>query len=125
MSLIYDVCLRLADWWLARSRLEQLAAAMLIVASAVAIDQFLLRDFPNSGDEYVYLYQAQTLAEGHWVNPAPARQESFTFNYIVFTDGRAYGVFPVGWPLLLAGAITLGIPTWLVNPLLGAISVFL
>ena len=125
MPAIYDVCLRLADWCLARSRLAKLTAALAVVASAVAVDRVVLRDFPNSGDEYVYLYQARTLADGHWVNQAPTRPESFAFNYIVFADGRAYGVFPVGWPLMLAGAIAFGIPTWLVNPVLGAISVFL
>jgi hypothetical protein len=125
MSGPYGLCLRLADWWVARGPLERVAAYIVLVLAIVALNQIVLRDFPNSGDEYVYQYQARTLASGHWVNAAPKQEHSFESNYILFDDGRAYGVFPVGWPLALAAAIAIGIPIWLVNPLAGAATVFL
>jgi hypothetical protein len=87
------------------------------------VGAFVLHHFPNSGDEYVYLYQAATLAEGRLDNPAPALPEFFEFNYIAQDQGRVFGTFPPGWPLTLAAAQKLGVPSWLVNPLLGTATI--
>jgi hypothetical protein len=91
----------------------------------VAIGQFVLQGFPNSGDEYAYLYQAATMARGRLTNTAPAPAEAFELFYIIQSDGRAYSSFPPGWPLLLAAAMRLHVPVWLVNPLLGALTLVL
>jgi hypothetical protein len=95
------------------------------VLSLAAINQFVLLGFPNSGDEYVYLYQARTLAAGRLWNSPIEPAEVFAFNYIVQEPGRAFGSFPAGWPLALAAAIRLGLPAWLVNPMLGALTLSL
>jgi hypothetical protein len=97
--------------------------APLIVLALVAINQFVLLGFPNSGDEYAYLYQARTLAAGRLWNAPIEPADVFAFNYIVQEPGRVFGSFPVGWPLALAAAIRLGIPVWLLNPVLGALTV--
>jgi hypothetical protein len=85
----------------------------------VAINRLVLLDFPNSGDEYNYLYEAQTLAAGRLWNPPPPVPELFATNYVVEEPTRAFSSFPFGWPVALALAIRLGLPPWLVNPLLG------
>lgn len=120
----YEACLRLADATLARP-VVAIACLLLVVAGSVAINQLVLHDFPNSGDEYVYLYQASTLADGRLTNAAPSEPAAFEFNYIARTGGRLYGTFPIGWPLVLALAMRLGIPVWLINPLLGAVTLVL
>ncbi len=122
---LYALCLRAADWALAHRSAVLLIGTPLVILTLVAINQFVLLDFPNSGDEYAYLYQAATLAEGRLWNPAPVPAASFRFNYIVHADGRAYSSFPIGWPLLLALAIRAGIPTWIVSPILGAVTLWL
>lgn len=120
----YDACLALADGLLAhRSAVLALLAAVALVA--IAINRLVLHDFPNSGDEYVYLYQAATLASGRLTNAAPPEAEAFAFNYIVQDGARLYGTFPIGWPLVLAIAMRAGIPVWLVNPLIGVLSLVL
>lgn len=101
------------------------AAAPAITLVVVATGQLVLQDFPNSGDEYVYLYQAATLASGRLWNEPPPFPETFRFNYIVYDHNRAYGSFPMGWPMLLAMAMCLQIPVWLVNPLLAPASLAL
>ena len=88
-------------------------------ALLVAINRLVLLDFPNSGDEYNYLYEAQTLAAGRLWNSPPPAPEIFAMNYVVEEPTRAFSSFPFGWPLALALAIRLGLPAWLVNPLLG------
>ena len=125
MADLYALILRLADRCLRRQGLclAAIAVVAFVVLSSVAL--FVLRDFPNSGDEYAYLYEAQTLALGRVWNPARPGQEYFETNYIFVRDEKVFSVFPPGWPLVLAGAYRLGVPSWSVNPLLGALSLLI
>jgi hypothetical protein len=81
-------------------------------------NQLILRNFPNSGDEYSYLLSAHLFAEGRLHVPSPEPRDFFDLNHVV-NDGRFYGKYPPGWPALLAVGILLGIP-WIINPLLSA-----
>ncbi len=121
----YAGVVRFADWVVARRGLMGWVALPSAVLAMIAINRFILLDFPNSGDENAYLYQAATFAAGRLWNQAPAAPEFFTLNYIVFDGERAFSSFPVGWPLALGGAMALGVPVWLVNPVLGAVTMAL
>ncbi|MFN2446708.1 MAG: ArnT family glycosyltransferase [Vicinamibacterales bacterium] len=121
----YAGCLRLADRALTRPGRLAIVVLPVVLLGLVAIAELVLADFPNSGDEYVYLYQAATLAAGRLWNVAPAQPESFQFNYIIFAGDRAFGSFPPGWPLALALATHLRLPLRLVNPVLGTLSLYL
>jgi hypothetical protein len=96
--------------------------APAVVAILAAIHQFVLLDFPNSGDEYVYLYQARTMAAGRLWNSPIEPPAVFAFNYIVQEPGRVFGSFPIGWPLALAAVIRMGLPAWMLSPVLGALT---
>jgi len=119
---LYARTLALADWLNARRMAVAVVAGPVVLLGIVGINQAILFDFPNSGDEYVYLYQAQTMAAGRLWNPVPSPPGLFQFSYIVQEPGRAFGSFPFGWPLMLALALRVGLPAWLVNPLLGTIT---
>lgn len=121
----YDSCLRFADWCVNHRRTLLFVAAPAATLAVVAIGWFVLCHFANSGDEYNYLYQAQTFLRGRLWNQAPPLPGSFAFNYIVQADGREYSSFPIGWPLLIVLALGAAIPAWLVNPILGTISLWL
>jgi hypothetical protein len=122
---LYSACLSFAEACVERRRLLLVTAVPATVLVLAAIGQFVLQEFPNSGDEYAYLYQAATMARGRLTNPAPAPAEAFELFYITQNGGRAYSSFPPGWPLLLAAAMRLHVPVWLVNPLLGALTLVL
>jgi hypothetical protein len=70
-----------------------LAAILAYTAAAV---------WPNSGDEYGYLYLADTLLHGRFYNPAPPAPDLFDFNWIGMHDGRTASQYPPGWPVFLA-----------------------
>ena len=83
----------------------------------------VLLDFPNSGDEYVYLFQAETYQQGRlWNQPHP-EAPFFRVHHIAQKEGKRVGRYPPGWPLLLAAALSLRFPPGLVNPVLGALSI--
>ena len=122
LARLYAWCLRVADQVHAHRVAVCLVGAPLVTLALVAINRLVLLDFPNSGDEYVYLYQARTMAAGRLWHPTVAPAEIFAVNYIVQEPLRTFGSFPVGWPLALAAALALHIPAWLVNPVLGALT---
>lgn len=122
LNALYSRWIGAADWAEAHRAAVWAAGAPLVVLALAAINRFVLLGFPNSGDEYAYVYQAQTLAAGRLWNAPIEPADVFFFNYIVQEPGRVFGSFPVGWPLVLAAGLRLGLPVWLVNPVLGALT---
>jgi hypothetical protein len=116
---LYARSTALLDAASARPRALALGGLPVAFAAILVINRFVLLDFPNSGDEYAYLYQALTLAEGRLWNPPSPAPDLLAFNYIVHEPDRSFGSFPMGWPLVLATVLAAGGPAWLVNPLLG------
>lgn len=120
----YARTLAVADWMAAHRLLAALIGAPVVTMVLILVNQVVLLDFPNSGDEHAYLYQAHTMAAGRLWNPGPPL-DVFASSYIVHEPGRAFSSFPFGWPLLLAVGLSLGLPAWLVNPLLGPVTLAL
>ncbi len=92
---------------------------------SLLIAYFALQGFANSGDEYVYLYQAETMSEGRlWNEPHPL-DEFFLYSHIAQNGDISVGRFPPGWPLILSLPFVINVsPLWL-NPILGALSLWL
>ena len=114
-----------ADWAQAHRTAVWAIGAPIVVLALLVINQRVLLDFPNSGDEYAYLYQAQTMAAGRLWNTPIEPAALFTTSYVVQEPQRVFGSFPVGWPLALAVPISLGLPPSLLNPVLGALTLVL
>jgi hypothetical protein len=96
-----------------------------VFALTIAVVSLVFRMFPNSSDEYAYVFQGETLSDSQLWDPAPAVEKAFHFNHIAIKDGIRVGRFPPGWPALLSIAFLSGIPVWLLNPLLGIFSLAL
>jgi len=76
------------------------AAGFLIIGTLFAASLLLvwvLRAFPNSADEYGYIYEAETLLAGRLWNPLPPHSEFFTFLHIFEKDGKWVREYPPGW----------------------------
>lgn len=110
--------------WLAR--LDR-PAVYLSAAGALAAATYLLFHYavlggtPHVSDEVVYIFQARTLARGHLTAPAPPLPEFFRYLNIIIDAGRHawYGIYPPGWPAVLAPFVKLGIAPW-ANALINA-----
>jgi hypothetical protein len=85
---------------------------------------WILRAFPNSGDEYDYLFAAKTFVAGRLWNPVPPLPDLFAHFHILSENGKWVAGYPPGWPLLLAIVIGLRLPPWLACPLAGGLLLF-
>lgn len=121
---LYALSLRVADAVDAHRVRVVVIGAPLVLAALALLNQHVLLGFPNSGDEYVYLLQARTLSAGRlwWPSLLP---DVFAMNYVSSEGGHTFGTFPPGWPLALALAMASGVPPWLVNPAVGAVTLLL
>lgn len=97
-------------------------AAVFLLTTVVAF--LVLQEFPNSADEYAYVFQAESLSRGVlWDTPHPLR-DFFEFEHIAEFQNKWLSRFPPGWPLMLSVAFILGVPAALVNPVLGAVTLY-
>lgn len=119
---IYNLFSRLSEFCLRHKKIFFTIGGIFIFAALVSIAIFVLQNFPNSGDEYVYTYQAEIFSKGKlWNNPHPL-QNFFHHIWILEKDNKLFGMYPPVWPLILSLAMLVKIPLYLVNPALGALS---
>jgi hypothetical protein len=91
--------------------------------SAILIGTLIFQDFPYSGDEWSYFFQAQIFSRGHLQVDSPTPPRFFDV-WAMVNDGKFYAWAPPGWPFLLMPGIILGVP-WLVNPVAGALTLLI
>lgn len=110
----------MAARWLALPARTRGLCAVGVVLAGVGVGGLLLLGFHNSADEYAYDVQAHTYALGRLsLDPHP-RIASIHFMHGKVIDGRWVSRFPPGWPLALTPLVWLGLPLWLLNPLVAA-----
>jgi hypothetical protein len=93
-------------------------AALVAFAAAMFCGWYGNGFTPATPDEGTYLFQAHLLAHGRLTAPSPPHWEFYQFRFCLHQNGRWFGIYPPGWPLLLALGARLGAPH-LVNPVLG------
>jgi len=136
---VLGVCLFIIPWLSARAgripdgkhevessgdRRFILAAAGLALAAVLTVHWFAFRGMLLTPDEYAYLFQAELFASGRLWAAAHPLQEFFPAPFIVDHQERLFSVFPHGWSLILIPGVWAGAP-WLLNPLIGALTLFL
>ena len=117
----------LDQFFVVRSRTKavyyMMLASVLFFAGAIFINRVVLEDFPNSSDEYAYIFQAEMFSRGKWWERAHDLPDFFYHNNIAQHDGILVSRFPPGWPLVLSTAFEIGLQPSLINPLLGLIAI--
>jgi hypothetical protein len=100
--------------------LSVIVFSFFILSIVVAV--YVLDVFPNSSDEYDYLFQAEVISRGQlWDKPHPL-PDFFDLFHLAQKQDKWISRFPPGWPLILAVAFILNIPAYIINPILGAIT---
>ena len=101
-----------------------LVAATFVVVLALVLVQLSYQRHPHVPDEVVYLIHARYFADGLLSMPLPPVPEAFNLDLMTYDPDRWFSPVPPGWPGVLAIGAFLGAP-WLVNPVLGGLSVLL
>jgi hypothetical protein len=111
--------------WRARntSRLPRMVA-LWVVAVASLLAWVVLERMPHMPDEVAYIFQAKYLAAGKLYLPMPPDAKALYMDFTIADGTKWYCAVPLGWPLVLAVGMWLGVP-WLVNPLLGGLVILL
>jgi hypothetical protein len=98
-----------------------IACALFVFVFTNLISFFIFEHIPHINDEIVYLFQAQIFKLGQFYYPSPCGKEFFDFTHII-NNGKWYGQYPPGYPILLLFGLLLNAP-WLVNPFFATLSV--
>jgi 4-amino-4-deoxy-L-arabinose transferase-like glycosyltransferase len=94
-----------------------------LVATA-AVSYFAFERLPHLEDEVAYLFQARTMALGQLTVASPAHPDAFWTPFVLDHQGQRFGKYPPGWPTVLSIGVLAG-SSWLVNPLLAALALYL
>jgi hypothetical protein len=100
--------------------LFSILAAGLSFALYLVVALVVLRDFPNSADEYGYLFGAETYLKGRLYLDAIPFDEFFGVTYVFSIGDKLVSQYPPGWPGFLAAVKLLGMPFVVAGPLAGA-----
>src|SRR5216683_4695794 len=103
-------------------RWRSISFTLIVIGFVVSLTLVLiLRAFPNSADEYSYLFGAQTLLAGRLWNPLPAAPQFFAFLHVLELNGKWITIYTPGWPILLALGAYFHLPYWSVCPVIGLV----
>jgi hypothetical protein len=95
------------------------------LAGSLLVSTLILRTFPNSGDEFAYLFQAETYLDGRIWNSPPPIPHVFTPWHIIETPDIWVGQYTPGWPMLISFLSLVGLEPWMINPMLNSLTVIL
>lgn len=114
----------LHSWVFECSRRTFLVSSFLVFFLITNLISLLVFEhLPHVQDSIAQLFHAKIFALGHFTAPPPAEPEFFRFLQMILRE-QWYSQYPPGHILILAPAVLVGIP-WIVNPLLGSLSVLL
>lgn len=85
------------------------------------ISYFVFGHVPHVQDSIAQLFQARIFASGKLYETSHPLKEFFDYTHMI-NNGRWYSQYPPGHPFFLMFGVLFGMP-WIINPLLGALSV--
>jgi hypothetical protein len=112
--------------WKQRVAIDRIAlcAAVWVVLASTALVWFVYQVHPHVADEVAYLYNARYFAAGETSMPPPPSNEAFEVDLMDYQRDQWIAGVPLGWPAILAVGAKLK-AEWLVNPVLGGLSLLL
>ncbi|MBI2863852.1 MAG: glycosyltransferase family 39 protein, partial [Chloroflexi bacterium] len=87
------------------------------------VSQAVFYGLPHVEDEHAFLFQAKVLASGRLFVQSPPDPKFFPTQFVIDKEGKRFGKYPPGYPLVLSLGVLAGQPR-LETPLLGAPGLF-
>jgi len=98
--------------------------ACWVVVLGAAASWFAFERLPHIDDSVSYFFQAKYFAAGRLFLPPPPDSAGFVVSQTLSDGSRWWGYGFPGWPAVLSLGALAGLP-WLVNPILGGITILL
>jgi len=107
------------------SRADRIALVLSLITILVTfyVTNRYFEAIPHLEDEIAYVWQARAIADGNLTVASPPQAESFLVPFVVDHNGQRFGKYPLGWPVMLAIGVRLGIRS-LINPLFAGLGVW-
>jgi len=105
-------------------RLLPWAVAGWVLLLSAGAAWFAFERLPHIDDSVSYLFQAKYFSAGRLFLPPPPDSAAFVMSQTLNDGTRWWGYGFPGWPAVLSLGALVGLP-WLVNPLLGGLTVLL
>lgn len=108
------------------SRVDRIALTLSLITILVTyyVTEEYFEGIPHLEDEIAYVWQARAIADGNLTVTSPPQAGSFLVPFVVDYNGQRFGKYPLGWPVIMAIGIRLGIRS-LINPLLAGLGIWL
>jgi 4-amino-4-deoxy-L-arabinose transferase-like glycosyltransferase len=103
------------------ARLLPFVAFSLVLCGALFVRNVIVLNAPIADDEETYRFIAATLLRGAVLNPLPPDPDFYWQNLSVMNDRGWFGVYPIGFPALLAIGMFLHLE-FMVVPLITAVT---
>lgn len=121
-AFIHTICSRIFQWVYSISTRTFLFCAVVgTLIICCVISHTIFDGAPGTYDGCMYMFQARLFSHGMLTAQTPPEPQFFTYPLIILSD-KWYTQFPPGFPGILTLGVLLRIP-WLVNPLLGALTI--
>lgn len=107
------------------SRADRIALVLSLISILVTfyVTKEFFEGIPHLEDEIAYVWQARAIADGNLTVTSPSQARSFLVPFVVDHNGQRFGKYPLGWPVILAIGVRLGIRS-MINPLLAGLGVW-
>ena len=101
-----------------------LAFVLFTILATAWISYDIFEHMPHVEDEFANLWQAHVMAQNQISLPSPPVPRAFLVPFVVDYQDMRFAKYPPGWPAALSLGVRVG-ATYLVNPLLAGLSVWL
>ena len=105
-----------------RSALIALLCVFLAFTASDIVSRAIFERLPHLEDEFAYLYQARLFARGDAYIETPAPVRAYWQPFLINLEGKRFGKYTPGWPLILAAGVEMG-ELWVINAWLSMLTV--
>lgn len=101
-----------------------LVLSVIALVGALQVSERVFERVPHVEDEVAFVFQANVFASGQVLADEPEHADFFRAPFVIVHEGKWFGKYTPGYPLVLSLGSLVN-RTWLVNPLLAALCVWL
>jgi hypothetical protein len=102
-----------------------LVVCLAVLLASLIVSFSIYAAIPHIEDEMAFVWQSRLITQGRLSISSPQpNPSSFVVPFVIDYQGRRFGKYPIGWPVVLAAGEQLQVRGW-INPLLSCLTFWL